>query len=546
MGLLSAGVGYTWGMVSMARTRLFGRLQQAASVAAEAATRNVSTDQVLAEHAQRRLSRREVLKLAGATGLAAGLSTLGARPAGAATPRIVVVGAGLAGLTCAYRLKQAGYAATVYEASDRLGGRCWTIGDSFDGGQIAEHGGELIDQGHTAIRQLAQELGLTLDNLLAGEVNGTEPFYYFDRAPYTYAQATDDLKAIYQVLHRDVSEASYPTLYNLYTQRGYELDHISVLDWINQNVAGGIRSRLGQLLDVAYNIEYGAETSVQSSLNMLYLLGYSGQGQLRIFGPSNEKYHVRGGNEQIASALAAPLLQAKQIQMNYALAAIKQNSNNTYSLTFQKSGLTTETVVADRVVLALPFSILRSSVDYGSAGFKRLKQTAIKELGMGTNSKLHVQFSTRYWNSLGCSGETFADTGYQNSWEVTRAQGGTPGILVDYTGGKIGASFGTGTPTERAQQFLAQLEPVLPGITKAWNGRATIDYWTGYPWTKGSYSYWKVGQYTKFAGVEREREGRALNCHFAGEHTSIDFQGYLNGAVETGQRAANEVITALR
>ena len=514
-------------------------------MAAEAATRNVSTDQVLAEQAERRLSRRDLLKLAGVSGLAAGLSTLGARPAGAVSPRIVVVGAGLAGLTCAYRLKQAGYAATVYEASDRVGGRCSTLRGAFAEGQLAERGGELIDQGHTAIRQLAQELGLMLDNLLAAEVNGTEAFYYFDGAPYSFAQATDDLKGIYQTLHRDVSDASYPTLYNSYTQRGYELDHLSVLDWINTNVPGGSRSRLGQLLDVAYNIEYGAETSVQSSLNMLYLLGYSGQGQLRIFGPSNEKYHVRGGNDQIATRLAGAV--SGQIVTGSALVAIKQNSNTTYSLTFQ-TGSTTKTETADRVVLALPFSILRSSVDYKSAGFKPLKQTAIKELGMGTNSKLHVQFSDRHWNRLGCNGETFADTGYQNTWEVTRAQGDTlgPGILVDYTGGKVGASFGTGTAQDRAAQFLAQLEPVLPGITARWNGRAALDYWTGYPWTKGSYSYWKVGQYTKFAGVEREPEGRALNCHFAGEHTSIDFQGYLNGAVETGQRAANEVITALR
>jgi monoamine oxidase len=456
----------------------------------------------------------------------------------------VVVGAGLAGLTCTYRLKQAGYAAKLYEASDRVGGRCWTLRGAFAEKQIAERGGELIDQGHTAIRQLAQELGLMLDNLLAAEVNGTEPFYYFDGAPYSFAQATDDLKGIYQTLHRDVSEASYPTLYNSYTPRGYQLDRMSVLDWIKQNVPGGIRSRLGQLLDIAYNIEYGAETSAQSSLNMLYLLGYSGQGQLRIFGPSNEKYHVRGGNDQIATRLEGLL--GNQIVKNSALVAIRQNSNNTYTLTFQRPDLTTETVIADRVVLALPFSILRSSVDYGSAGFKTLKQTAIKELGMGTNSKLHVQFSSRLWNSLGCNGETFADTGYQNTWEVTRAQAGPTGILVDYTGGKIGASFGTGTPQERAQQFLTQLQPVLPGITGQWNGKATVDYWTGYQWTKGSYSYWKVGQYTKFAGVEREREGRALNCHFAGEHTSIDFQGYLNGAVETGQRAANEVIAALR
>ena len=69
-----------------------------------------------------------------------------------------------------------------------------------------------------------------------------------------------------------------------------------------------------------------------------------------------------------------------------------------------------------------------------------------------------------------------------------------------------------------------------------------MDYWAGHPWTRGSYSYWAVGQYTTIAGAEREAVG---TCHFAGEHTSIDFQGYLNGAVESGQRAAAEIIAAL-
>ena len=520
----------------MGRTPLSRQLGEAASIAAEAVARDVSAEEVLAE---RRLRRREVI--AGGAGLAAAAMLSGpiSRALAASGPRIVVVGGGLAGLTCAYRLKQAGYRADLHEASDRLGGRCWTRRGDFAEGQIAEHGGELIDQGHTQTRQLAQELGLNLDNLLAGEVNGTDPFYYFDGRPYSYAEATDDLKQIWQQLHKDVSAASYPTLYNLSTQRGRELDAMSIADWIRAYVPGGLKSKLGQLLDVAYNIEYGAETSVQSSLNMLYLLAYSGQGQLRIFGPSNEKYHVRGGNDQIPTRLAAAL--GGQITTGSALTSIRRNADGSYRLNFQ-SGLSSSTVTADRVVLALPFSILRT-IDFAKAGFSPLKATAIKEQGMGTNSKLHLQFGDRHWNSLGSNGETYADTGYQNTWEVTRGQPGAGGILVDYTGGKVGASFGSGTPTERATQFLTQLEPVLPGISSRWNGRATVDFWPGYEWARGSYSYWKVGQYTKFAGVEREVEG---TCHFAGEHTSVDYQGYLNGAVESGERAAGEILAALK
>jgi monoamine oxidase len=521
----------------MPRTSLAQHLLSAQAVVAEAAARRVPPDQILAEQAARPVSRRDFLK---AAGLTAGAAALNHPLANAATaPRIVIVGAGLAGLSAAYQLRKSGYLAQVYDAADRVGGRCWTHRGYFDEGQITEHGGELIDQGHTAVRHLAQELGLDLDNLLQAEKNGTDPFYYFDGAPYTYAQAVDDLNGMYQKMHRDLSDASYPTLYNLYTQRGWELDHMSIVDWINETVPGGEASKLGQLLDVAYNIEFGAECGDQSSLNLLYLLGYSGQGQLNTFGKSNEKYHVRGGNDQIPARLAAAL--AGQIHLGQELTAIKRSSNGSYALTF-KSGKKSTAVTADKVVLALPFSILRHSVDYSQAGFRPLKQTAIQQQGMGTNSKLQLQFASRLWENLGSNGETYADTGYQNTWEVTRGQPGQSGILVDYTGGLVGASFGSGTLPARAQQFLAQLEPVLPGISAEWNGKAALDFWTGYEWTRGSYSYWKVGQYTGFSGIEREPEG---SCYFAGEHTSVDFQGYLNGAVDSGQQAADALAATL-
>ena len=117
---------------------------------------------------------------------------------------------------------------------------------------------------------------------------------------------------------------------------------------------------------------------------------------------------------------------------------------------------------------------------------------------------------------------------------------GSSGILVDYFG-SVGATL-SGSAGARARTFLSQLEPVLPGISKRWDGRASLDAWITYPWTLGSYSYYRVGQYQAFGAAEAEIEGAV---HFCGEHTTQDFQGYLNGAVATGERAAAEVLAAL-
>ena len=518
----------------MAHTPLAKLLRHAASAAAQSDRHNASADEL-------GMSRRKFIRTVSTAtaGLALPTSLFAAKQV-ATSARVIVVGAGLAGLTCAYRLKQSGIIATVHEANTRLGGRCWTRRGDFDQGQIAEHGGELIDQGHKTIRHLAQELRLPLDNLLAAEPNGSTIFLHFDGAAYLYRDAVRDLKKIWQPLHRDLIEAGYPTLYNSYTERGAELDQMSITDWINQTVPGGLDSPLGQLLEVAYTIEYGAECDIQSALNLIYLLGYNSPGQFTVFGQSNEKYHVRGGNDQIVTKLASLL--DSQINTGQALVALRQNSDGTYTATFQVGDQFTD-VIADHVVLALPFSILKNSVDLTQAGFSELKMIAIQELAIGSNSKLNLQFNSRPWVAPGCNGETYSDLGYQATWDVTRAQPGTAGILIDYTGGQVADTFGNGTPEEHAEEFLAQIEPVLPGLSSQWNGLATVDWWAGNPYSLGSYSYWKVGQYTRFAGVEREAQD---GVHFCGEHTSIDAQGYLEGAVETGERAADEIISALR
>jgi monoamine oxidase len=521
----------------VAHTRLFEDLIKALSLAK-------SYDQ---EGEQNKVSRRDFLAKAALTSTALMVpsfvwTTAAAAAKSSLAPRIVIIGAGLAGLTCGYRLKQAGYNTQIYEASNRLGGRCWTLREHFDQGQIAEHGGELIDQEHKEIRQLVQELGLKLDNLVQAEPNGTKILSYINGSPYTFKQATDDIKGIWQQIHGDLVAAGYPTTFKSYTKRGWELDHMSILDWIKKYVPGGVNSNLGKFLDIAYNVEYGADPSEQSALNLIYLLAFSGQGQMRLFGPSDEKYHVRGGNDQIVQLLAQQL--ESQIQMNSELTSIKLAKDNTYILTLKKDSGYVD-VIADQVVIAIPFSKLRN-VDYTKAKFKPVKHIAIQEMQMGTSTKLQVQFTKRHWQEFNCNGDTISDTGYQNTWEVSRSQSGDYGILVNYTGGKIGAKKSNwANPINAANQFLSQLEPLLPGITDTMNKNVTptIDYWTGNPYTLGAYSYWGVGQYTKFAGVEGEREG---NCHFAGEHTSIDFQGFLNGAVESGQRTAQEILKDIK
>jgi monoamine oxidase len=523
----------------MSRTTLMSRLVEAAAIAVASRARRLSVEQVSEECAARRFDRREFLKvsataaLALAGGFSAPAQLLPAKPT--TSPRVVIAGAGLAGLTCAYRLRQAGCQATVYEASSRLGGRCLSMRGFFHDSQLAERGGEVIDTGHKELRTLARELGLELDDLCAAEKPGSQARYFFEGRTYTQREVADDFAPLVPRLRRDLKAAGARTLYSKNTARGRELDRMSVLDWIRQNVPGGVESRFGRLLNVAYTAEYGAECDEQSALNLLYLLGYAEKKAFKIFGPSDERFRIRGGNDLLASRLAGRV--EEQVITGHELVAVVRAADGAWHLTF-KEGSNTRSVKAEVVVLAIPFSVMRRSVDFRQAGFRDLKQAAIQELGMGTNSKLQLQFRSRLWEPQGCNGETFSDTGNQETWDASRAQPGSAGLMVNFTGGTAGSGMNQGTAEDRALGFLRQMEPVVPGLGAGWNGKVLLDYWTGNPWTRGSYAFWKIGQYTRFAGIEGEREG---NCHFCGEHASIDSQGYLNGAVETGMRVAREI-----
>ena len=540
----------------MARTPLLNRFQELAEDFGDADRSGRPVAEVQGQRRALRLTRRDFVKL---TGVAIGAAALGDPLAAFASPapRIAIIGGGIAGLNAALTLHDAGIASTVYEASGRVGGRMHSDTTSWLNGQTSEHCGELIDSRHKVILGLANRFNIPRVDLAAAEPTQSTETDFFAGSYYTQAQANADFKTVWNNLKGDLNSASFPTVYNSYTSAGYALDHLSLYDWIETRVPGGHGSMMGKLLDVAYNIEYGNVTTDQSSLNLVYLLGYQPvPGDFRVFGSSDERYHLVGGNEQLPRAIAAAL-PAGSVQLNTALTGIVRNSDGTYTLTLSRSG-GTSTTVADRVIMAIPFSVLRniltSDAAYRAAGFTALKQTAITQLGYGKNAKLQLQFDDRLWNQSGpwgiSTGTTYSDTGYQNSWDATRGQDGSTGILVDYTGGGVPLASYTGSTTDPrvvtrfATTFLAQLEPVFPGITGHWNGRATLDVPLANPFALGSYAYWKVGQYTQFSGYEmaRQPDPTTGKCHFAGEHCSLNFQGFMEGGAQEGARAANEIL----
>jgi monoamine oxidase len=175
------------------------------------------------------------------------------------------------------------------------------------------------------------------------------------------------------------------------------------------------------------------------------------------------------------------------VKLNNRLTGIVHNTDNSYTLIFQASEGTTN-VDVDRVIMTIPFSVLRTILTndaaFRAAGFTTLKQTAVQQLGYGKNAKLQLQFNSRLWDQHGpwgiSTGTSYADTGYQNGWDVTRGQNGATGIMVDYTGGGVPLSSFSGNPNDPtvvedfAETFLSQIEPVFPGIRALWNGRATL------------------------------------------------------------------------
>jgi monoamine oxidase len=487
------------------------------------------------------VSRREFLAATGAAAGAWSLSGCASLPlvskGAPADPDVLVVGAGLAGLTAAYRLRQGGARVTVLEAQDRLGGRCFSLRNHFADGQVAELGGELIDTGHLAVQALAREFELELDDLVAGDAGVEQQVWYFGGQRYREREVLDAFRAVSPRIAADLQSIGAPTVSYKSPAKAEALDRLSLAEWLDGAGAPGWFARL---LEVAYVTEYGLEAAEQSALNLLLLMGPPPR-DFKTFGDSDERYHVQGGNDLLVRGLVERVGE-RAIQTGAVLEALRRRADGHLELGVRLRGTST-TMAARHVILALPFTMLRAvqiEIDLPPA-----KRRAIAEIGYGTNAKLMLGFDARPWRTKhGTSGTVLTDLPFQCTWETSRAQDGGAGILTNFTGGRHGVQMGETPAGVEALHVVGALERIYPGIADTrWAGKDVRFHWPTNQWVKGSYAAYRPGQWTTIRGAEGER---VENLHFAGEHCSTDSQGFMNGAIETGERAARAILDDLR
>ena len=524
-----------------ARTPLFDALRRACRLAAATAAGGPPPDEAVemarvADHA-RTLDRRAFLGVAGAgaAGLAIGPALAGGLLAGCAPParlrrdaRIAIVGGGMAGLNAAYRLRKAGLRATVYEASPRTGGRMHTATGLMGPGLTTELGGEFIDSGHADLRALAAEFGLALADRAAdrnaGEADAARHAFYVGGRLVPEAEVVAAFVPLVPRLLADQSASDGAA----------GLDRLSVAEYLDRLGATGL---IRAILDVAYVTEFGLDAGEQSALNLVTLIGTETAAGFEPFGESDERFKVVGGNERVVAELAARL--PGQIETGQRLVAMRPRGAGV-RLAFE-SGAAVRDVDADAVVLALPFTLLRR-VETRAMGWTPAKRRAIAELGYGTNAKVFAGTASRPWRARGHNGECMTDAAFQLCWDNAQLQPGAAGGLTLFSGGAAGLAAGAGTPEAQVARLLPGVEGAFAGVAAAYTGRAGRFHWPTHAFTQGSYACFRPGQATAFGEAIGAAEGRVF---FAGEHCSAEFQGYMNGAAETGRVAAEAVLAAI-
>ncbi len=498
-------------------------------------------------HSQMDPSKRQFAKALGLAAVSAALPFSALRSAipSENIPRIAIIGAGLAGLTTAYRLQQAGMTPVVFEASTRIGGRVHTRYGFTSDGQFCELGGEFVDSNHSDIRALCVELGVGLSSLAQ---EGTTDLFFFDGTFYSQADLEKNgergvFRELAGMIARDAQQL-YEAQHQ-FTDHARALDQVSLATYLARTKQ--TPSWVLELIRVAYTGEFGLDPDDQSCLNLVDMMGADAGTPFSLFGDSDEAWRIEGGSSRLIEALMNAVTPAVTVRTRSPLVAIRPAGSSAYELSF--AGQTSsERQVFDYVVLALPFTILRGIKGLDQLLLSNEKRRAIEQLGYGTNAKILFEMQHRNWSNVSTvpqgvrpNGTFYSDLAFQNIWDTSRGQQGEHGILTTFVGGEAGLRY----PADLIHRVTANLKIMLPEIETQFTGNQASFFWAKHRFSLGAYTCAKPGQYTALLPHTAGTEGNG-RLFFAGEHTSQAFQGYMNGAVESGNRVARELLQSIR
>lgn len=465
---------------------------------------------------------------------------------------IAILGGGIAGLNCANHLLNSKMNFKIFEAQKRVGGRILThYNDSLGIGVFPEFGGDFIDSNHEDMLNLAKEFELELLDLEEEQKSKKlkKDIYYFDNRKIEENEVIAEFKKIAEKISLD--KESLGEEYD--TNEAVELDNMPLSDYIQSL---GCKQWLKDLFTAAFVAEFGLDCSLQSTLNFLDMIDTDTSNGFKIFGESDERYRIKGGNSKIIEGLEKKI-GADKIEKDSEVTEINENADGSYSILF-KDG---KDIKAKSIVCTIPFTILRK-IKLNLKNVSTDKRKCIDELGYGMNTKLVLGYNGSPWsNSQNKAMGYLFHKDIVNGWDSSynKTENNNNGAYVCYFGGSLSENLNTQSfknkfapsshvwktelPQNEINNFVKELNKIFIDSKENFLDKHVFVNWIDFPFTRGSYSCYKFGQWSSIAGLEIQPIG---NFFFAGEHCSEDFQGYMNGGAETGRRVAETILQSIK
>jgi monoamine oxidase len=447
-----------------------------------------------------------------------------------AAKRVLVIGAGLAGLSAAYELTRAGHDVTILEARTRPGGRVLTLRDPFPDGLYAEAGATRIPNHHHYSLKYIELFGLTLDPFQPPDV----PSVYYVRGrrfwvtPGQQVEWPYDLTADERALGLDGMRQKY--IWSALSELGDVTDPRwpppEVLKKYDQMSRSEFwRSRGASSEAVALLSLGGTDDRLEARAALIMLRNHA-------LNQKFKQYHkIRGGMDLLPKAFASRLSE----KIHYATPVVRiEQQTKGVTATFLQAG-SHHTLTGDYLICTVPFSV-QKNIEVTPA-FSVEKQRAINELPYLSASKVLLQSKHRFWAGSRESGFATTDLPISQVWDMTYGQAGSRGILGAVPTSVHSQRVTGMSETERLSFALEHVTKVYPGMREHFEGGVT-KCWDEDEWARGASAFYKPGQFSALLPHVARPEGRV---HFAGEHTSAWIDGWMQGALESGGRVAHEV-----